>query len=263
MDTTWQDPSPGINSVSHSSVTPGLTDVLVTCNFHYFCNLQEHRVYCPSGCISKNLSVWGTDTYSESTPVCLAAIHAGLVSNGGGYITVQKIPGQAQYTGSIRNGITSLNSKASNTSFTILATNTGSSNIPPSTTTIMTTTINTTTSTIPTTSPSTTPATTIMAVNIGQIKCYTYLDLLQGDPLLILCPPNCNVSYVLWGTDIYSSDSDLCPSAIHAGVITAAKGGYVTVKREPLQLQYYGTYRNGIQSLGSSGALVIESYIFL
>ncbi|XP_071985090.1 cysteine-rich secretory protein LCCL domain-containing 2-like [Engystomops pustulosus] len=267
-------------------------------------------VYCPSGCINKNLSLWGTNIYTENTPVCLAAIHAGIISNGGGYIMVQKMPSQENYTGSIRNGLTSLNYGISNTSFTfpnssimstatvtIASTISTTTSITPSTTTSDTKPISTTVttptitkSTVPTTTavtpstatPSTSlstttflmsstltqaittnsPATTIFAINIGLISCHTYLDMLQGDPLLILCPANCISSYIVWGTDIYSSDSDLCPSAIHAGVMTS-KGGYVTVKREPLQLQYVGSYRNGIQTSSCSSTFVLESYRFL
>ncbi|XP_073498710.1 cysteine-rich secretory protein LCCL domain-containing 2-like isoform X2 [Phyllobates terribilis] len=242
------------------------------------------EVYCPAGCMSKNLSVWGTDIYTENTPVCLAAIHSGIISNGGGYITVQKMPGQEAYTGSILNGIFSLSSGISTTSFTFpssstqivtqsttLSTNAASSSTSlasntPSTTnftsTFPTTTAPAKVTSVFTTTTSTIPIATTIVTKIGLIGCSTYLDLLQGDPLLIECPANCNILYVAWGTDIYTSDSDLCPTAIHAGVITAA-GGYVTVKREPLQDIYVGSYRNGIATLSTTSLFNKESYRFL
>ncbi|XP_056385983.1 clotting factor C-like [Hyla sarda] len=267
------------------------------------------QIYCPSGCMSKNLSVWGTEIYTENTAVCLAAIHAGKVSNGGGYITVQKLPGQEMYIGSTMNGIISLNYGISATSFTFLgySTQAVASTISPNTTTtsnptsaiVTSTSVTVTTSTMATntifpTSPVTsatttvtttklisttipmsstknniatnastaTTATTITAVNIGKVDCYTYLDLLTGDPLMILCPPNCNSSYFVYGTDIYTSDSDLCPSAIHAGA-TTVNGGYVTVKRKPLQGTYIGSTRNGIKSSSTTSLLVMESFMFL
>ncbi|XP_069592607.1 cysteine-rich secretory protein LCCL domain-containing 2-like [Ranitomeya imitator] len=230
-------------------------------------------VYCPAGCMSKNLSVWGTNIYTESTPICLAAIHVGIISNGGGYITVQKMPGQEAYTGSILNGILSLNYGLSTTSFTFpsLSTQKVTSNKPQITTlstkasTALTSTTPSTnfTSTFRMTSTSTTiPIPTTIVTNIGLIGCSTYLDLLEGDPLLIQCPANCNTAYVAWGTDVYASDSDLCPTAIHAGAITVA-GGYVTVKREPLLDKYVGSYRNGIKTLSSSSLFIVESYRFL
>ncbi|XP_056387866.1 vitrin-like [Hyla sarda] len=132
------------------------------------------EIYCPSGCMSKNLSVWGTEIYTENTAVCLAAIHAGKVSNGGGYITVQKLPGQEMYIGSTMNGIISLNYGKSATSFSFLGYSTQT--VAPTiflntTTTTTTTTATTTTATTsnPTsaivTSTSATVTTTTMATN--------------------------------------------------------------------------------------------------
>jgi LCCL domain-containing protein len=54
-------------------------------------------------------SIWGTDVYTDDSSVCTAGVHTGLITlAGGGNVTIEMRPGQASYTGSIRNGITSL-----------------------------------------------------------------------------------------------------------------------------------------------------------
>lgn len=68
---------------------------------------------CPASGAPAN--IWGTDAYTDDSSICTAAVHAGLATlTGGGVFTIQIIPGLAAYTGSVRNGITSL----SFTSFT-------------------------------------------------------------------------------------------------------------------------------------------------
>ncbi|NMO22492.1 protease B [Pyxidicoccus fallax] len=49
----------------------------------------------------------------------------------------------------------------------------------------------------------------------------------------------------VWGTDMYTDDSNVCAAAVHAGVIPAS-GGNVTVTIQPGQNSYTGTTRNGI-----------------
>jgi hypothetical protein len=64
-----------------------------------------HRVSCPAGCTG---AVWGSDTYTADSSICVAAIHAGLVGErGGGEVTVILEPGRPAYRGSRRHGIQS------------------------------------------------------------------------------------------------------------------------------------------------------------
>lgn len=54
-------------------------------------------------------TIWGTDTYTDDSPLATAAVHAGLVAPGQqANIRVTILPGQQSYTGSTRNGVTSL-----------------------------------------------------------------------------------------------------------------------------------------------------------
>ncbi|AKU14089.1 putative transmembrane sensor protein [Azoarcus sp. CIB] len=51
----------------------------------------------------------------------------------------------------------------------------------------------------------------------------------------------------VWGSDLYTTDSNLCDAAVHAGAITRS-GGTVTVERRPGRLLYVGSSRNGVVS---------------
>lgn len=62
-------------------------------------------VQCPAGCMSGG-TVWGTGTYSDDSAVCVAAIHAGVLSPAGGYATVHIAPGLSAYTATTLNGVT-------------------------------------------------------------------------------------------------------------------------------------------------------------
>jgi hypothetical protein len=71
-------------------------------------NGQQFSYTCPAN-ITIN-SVWGTDTYTDDSRICSAAIHAGKITQaGGGLVTIEIAPGQASYLGSSRNGVTSSN----------------------------------------------------------------------------------------------------------------------------------------------------------
>jgi hypothetical protein len=53
--------------------------------------------------------VWGTDTYTDDSSIGSAAVHAGLITFAdGGTVTIRILPGQSQYTGTTRNGVTSI-----------------------------------------------------------------------------------------------------------------------------------------------------------
>jgi hypothetical protein len=71
-------------------------------------------VHCPIDCASTSSGpIYGTDWYSDSSSVCLAAKHAGIISNSGGYMQIvferRAYLKDTNYTvGSTRHGLTSL-----------------------------------------------------------------------------------------------------------------------------------------------------------
>jgi hypothetical protein len=66
-----------------------------------------YRVSCPAGCNVAPPRIFGSDPYAALSPICVAAIHAGLASDGGGEFTLVLLEGRPAYRGSKRNGIAS------------------------------------------------------------------------------------------------------------------------------------------------------------
>ncbi|RKG85976.1 M57 family metalloprotease [Corallococcus terminator] len=150
-------------------------------------------------------SVWGTDLYTDDSNVCVAAVHAGAIASTGGTVLVTIQPGQGSYTGTTRNGITTSSYGAWAGSFSI----TGLTPAP--------------------TNCSSYNFTSYRGQNGTQVRCG--------------CPAVTTGS--VWGTDLYTDDSNVCVAAVHAGVIPAT-GGTVRVTIQPGQSSYTGTTRNGI-----------------
>ena len=61
------------------------------------------------------------------------------------------------------------------------------------------------------------------------------------------CPEH-GTEHTVWGSDIYTQDSSICTAAVHAGIITLADGGIVTIEFRPGRLTYGSTVRNGIKT---------------
>ncbi len=63
-------------------------------------------VNCPANCDMG--FVWGTDTYTTDSSVCMAALHAGVIAKDkGGAVKVLVVKGLDKYAGSDRNGVKS------------------------------------------------------------------------------------------------------------------------------------------------------------
>jgi LCCL domain len=52
-------------------------------------------------------TVWGTDIYTDDSPICVAAVHAGIISTDGGAVIIEIMAGQKAYAASQQNGVTS------------------------------------------------------------------------------------------------------------------------------------------------------------
>ena len=64
------------------------------------------EVMCPSDGTAK--AVWGTDTYTDNSSICTAAVHAGLITFAdGGTVNFEIFPGLISYEGTARNGVSS------------------------------------------------------------------------------------------------------------------------------------------------------------
>ena len=52
----------------------------------------------------------------------------------------------------------------------------------------------------------------------------------------------------VWGTQLYTTDSNLAMAAVHAGVLRRGQTGVVKVTFYPGQGKYVGSSRNGVKS---------------
>lgn len=80
-----------------------------------------------------------------------------------------------------------------------------------------------------------------------------------GDRFSFDCPPG-GTPGTVWGDGAYTADSSVCTAAVHAGEITIANGGRVTVEILPGRSSYSGSTRNGVttRSYGSWS----KTYVF-
>jgi hypothetical protein len=191
-----------------------------------YTNGQPTALSCPAGGTAGR--VYGTDTYTDDSSICTAAVHAGLITlDEGGTIILHMRPGLARYPGTRRNGIASTAWQAWHASFILTA--------PPKPP--------------PAPPPKPAPPPVISwkkdAVGLGP----------NGRRFTFVCRPPA-LPGVVKGVDLYAWDSSICTSAVHAGVITSARGGTVTIEMRPGQDSYAGSARNGITSTAGTKTIL-------
>jgi len=166
---------------------------------------------CPST-IKSIGAVWGSDVYWHESVVCTAAVHAGLLAIGtSGQVTFKMAAGENALEGSTRNGVTSEPYQNPDATYSFVSNS-----------------------------------------ETAQIDWHTTLSRLPDDfssPITLLCPANGNLDYAtVIGTDVYRADSAICAAGVHAGIITLAGGGRLTVTPRPKQETLLASTRNGVSS---------------
>ncbi|MEO7734854.1 MAG: LCCL domain-containing protein, partial [Kofleriaceae bacterium] len=169
-----------------------------------------------------DVGVYGTDVYSNDTPVCAAARHAGVMSARGGDVTVVVETGRPAYRGSERNGVASRDWGAYRGSFRFQ----GPLVVPPE------------------------PA-AVHAPAVVDAGCSFEGTQIHGEPgslHRVSCPSGCKADHDVWGTDTYSGHSRVCLAAIHAGLSNDDGGGEFTLILGSARPAFRGSKRNGVQS---------------
>lgn len=165
---------------------------------------------CPASDGAK-ASVYGTDVYTSDSPVCAAAIHAGVLTpNQVGAVTIVMGAGAKSFTGSKRNGITTRSLGPWGASYTFAR--------------------------------DAAPGTISWRTEWSQVPAEF------ASPIALECPPGSAIAGTVWGTDVYTKGSAICAAAVHAGVITAQGGGRVIVARARHDGAYTASVRNGVSS---------------
>ena len=170
-------------------------------------------------------SVWGTDIFTDDSYLETAAVHAGVLAPGEtDVVKVTLLPGEESYEGTIRNDITSMSYGAWSGSYLVEA--------------------------------------VLVDYEIAALadpgNLTSYRDH-TGESFSFQVTGDAWAS--IWGTDIYTDDSNLAAAAVHAGVLEDEETGVVVVTILPGEESYTGSTRNDVTSwdYGSwSGSYTVE-----
>jgi hypothetical protein len=171
-------------------------------------------------------SVWGTDIYTEDSALCRAAVHAGAIDPAkGGIVKFKGAPGCTKYKGTERNGVATGSWRSFGASFFFPGHGAGACAAGPA----------------------------------DECPC-TFTEIKVKDlPDKVAC--TCDAvagGGSVWGSGIYTADSDFCRAALHAGAIKP--GGGKAVARPALGCRkYIGSEKNGVTT-GSWGAYPASWY---
>lgn len=144
-------------------------------------------------------TVYGTDTYTDDSVICAAAIHAGVLKSGrAGMVSIVMDKGAREFRGSERNGVVSRNYGAWPYWYSFFG-----------------------------------------EPKPGIVTWRTIWDPWNQippdftEPVTVRCPEVGDTKSPIWGTDVYQKDSAVCVAAVHAGVISPESGGIVVVSPVP------------------------------
>jgi len=156
--------------------------------------------------------IWGSDIYTRDTDIHVAAVHAGLVQPGEAAIVAARIlPGQESYLSTTRYGVTSMAHGTYGGSYEFV-------DIPEN---------------------------TLLIKDPGHLDDYRGFT---GRTLAFQVIGSEEGG--LWGTDVYTLDSNLAKAAVHAGLLHDGETGIILVEFLPGQASYEGTDRFGVSSRG-------------
>ncbi|XP_041314904.1 cysteine-rich secretory protein LCCL domain-containing 2 [Pyrgilauda ruficollis] len=167
-----------------------------------------NRYLCPAGCLYSKGKIFGTFYYESSSSICRAAIHYGILDNKGGLVDITRKGRTPAFVKSTRNGVESFRY--------------------------------------------------FSKVTTQTLDCYTTVAELchfkkpASHCPRIYCPAHCKDEPSYWapvfGTNVYADSSSICKTAVHAGVISDERGGFVDVMPVEKKKTYVGSLKNGVQS---------------
>lgn len=74
-------------------------------------------------------------------------------------------------------------------------------------------------------------------------------NAVAGERYEFSCPGGGMTGATVWGSDLYTDDSAICPAAVHAGKIGTYSGGTAAIEVLSGQPSYTGSDRNGVTTL--------------
>ncbi|WP_312832794.1 stalk domain-containing protein [Sedimentibacter saalensis] len=166
-------------------------------------------------------SVWGNGIYTDDSDVSTAAVHAGIVKYGETKtVRVTILPGQSSYEGSWRNGVRSEDYIEFDGSFKF------------------------TDVSLPLSEQG-------LTEGIGTTTREEDLYLVEYQGMhgtVINLIVTGDTEGDVWGTDVYTDDSDISAAAVHAGILKVGETKTISITILPGQSSYRETLRNGVES---------------
>jgi len=175
---------------------------------------QQPSLVCDcSGQATSRGSIYGSTFYTDDSAICRAALHAGVIDEDGGRVSVYADRGQSSYPAVERNGVTS----------------TGYGNWPRSIAFRL-------------------EGRRARRSEVGSCPANA-MGMSAGESFTCSCEPGSTETGTVWGSGPYTSDSGVCRAALHAGVIDE-DGGILRLRALPGRSSYAGSRRNGVATNG-------------
>ncbi|MBI5514174.1 MAG: hypothetical protein HY909_10425 [Deltaproteobacteria bacterium] len=185
-------------------------------------NDTAHAVLCPPMDGNPSRNIWGDGIYTDDSPVCAAALHAGRITAAGGPVTLYITFGMPRYDGAERNGVRTRNFGRWRGSYLFRW-------VPPRTPPIV----------------PPTPTRITWQATAEQLRGVTAREA------AFACPPG-DLPEPVWGGGEgtpFVDESSICTAGVFAGVISFQGGGIVRIHLDP----GVNTYAAGDQNEVSSG----------
>jgi len=200
---------------------------------------QRLSVDCPEWTSADTMAViFGTDLYSSDSSICIAAQHAGAITETGGRVTLQLMPSPDTYQGLVQNGVSSQSRPATERAIAFVSASQDRLEAVRNE----------------------------YAPRIDWDTKFTRTGLanrdLVGQHFTFQCPqaPADMRARRVVGTDRYAFDSMICRAAVHAGQLSLS-GGLVTLRMEPGGKDLIGSKRNGIET--KNGSSIVRTITFV
>jgi len=203
-------------------------------------------------------TVWGSDVYTDDSPVAAAAVHAGVLQPGeAGVVRVTILPGQASYEGSTRNGVTTSSYNSFGGSYRVERAAGAAAAGQPAPPVF---------GPAPGTPPGTTPGVPGLAPMPGgpaapELPRPSFGEHRGQAGREFTFEVIGSTEGPVWGTEIYTDDSRPGTAAVHAGLVSVGERATVKVTLLPGRSSYKGSARNGVTSSDYGpwgGSYVIE-----
>lgn len=175
-------------------------------------NQQSLECYCSARAASQG-NIYGSNFYTDDSAICRAAVHAGVIDEDGGRVSVYSTRGQSSYPAVERNGVES----------------TGYGNWPRSIAFRL-------------------DGRRARRESLDSCPANS-MSMSAGESLTCSCEPGSTETGQVWGSGPYTSDSGVCRAALHAGVIDA-EGGTLRLRALPGRSAYAPSRRNGVATRG-------------